>query len=106
MLILPLLAVTGFSIAPVIKPFIGPLPTGSLSNEWENGVCLQSSPSTCGVASMATILQHFGEEVSEPVLAAEPHSYVGGTEVTGYAQFDFEKNFGRILPLPTDSYSE
>lgn len=51
-----------------------------LANEWEDGICLQSTPSTCGAASAATILKHFGEDTTESELAAKAHSYSGGTE--------------------------
>ncbi|MFK5922022.1 MAG: cysteine peptidase family C39 domain-containing protein [Verrucomicrobiota bacterium] len=43
-------------------------------------VCLQSTSSTCGAASGATILKALGVEVTESQLAAEAHSYMGGTE--------------------------
>lgn len=80
LLILPLLGVAVFSVAPVIKPFIGPL-AGTLRDEWDGVVCLQSTPSTCGAASTATILKQLGIDVTESELAAEAHSYAGGTEV-------------------------
>ena len=80
LLVLPLSAVAAFSLAPVIKPFIGPIADGTLRNEWDGGVCLQSCPSTCGAASTATILRQLGVNVTEAELAAEAHSYAGGTE--------------------------
>ena len=80
LLILPLLGVAAFSITPFIKPFIGPIPDCALKNKWDGEVCLQSTGSTCGAASTATILKHWGVEVSEAELAAEAHSYAGGTE--------------------------
>jgi len=70
----------GVSIAPSVKPFIGPLDASSLENRWRDGVCLQSSPSTCGPASMATVLAQLGWSVSENELAASSYSYAGGTE--------------------------
>jgi hypothetical protein len=80
LLILPLLGVAAFSIVPIIKPFIGPIPEGRLRDEWDGEVCLQSSRSTCGAASTATIMKQFGTDVTEAELAAEAHSYGGGTE--------------------------
>ena len=80
LLVLPLLGVAAFSIAPIIKPFIGPISAGTLQDEWDGDVCLQSTPSTCGAASTATILKQLGFEVTESELVAEAHSYAGGTE--------------------------
>ena len=77
---LPLLGVAAFSIAPIIKPFIGPIPAVALQDKWDGNVCFQSSPSTCGAASIATILMQFGVNVTESELAADAHSYAGGTE--------------------------
>ncbi|MEO0446925.1 MAG: cysteine peptidase family C39 domain-containing protein, partial [Verrucomicrobiota bacterium] len=80
LLVLPLLGVAAFSVAPIIKPFIGPISAGSLQDKWDGEVCLQSTPSTCGAASTATLLNQLGVDVTESDLAAEAHSYVGGTE--------------------------
>ena len=41
---------------------------------------MQSTSSTCGAASSASVLRHFGIVVTEARLAAEAHSYSGGTE--------------------------
>ena len=57
LLVLPLMGVAAFSIAPIIKPFVGPITAGMLQDEWDGDVCLQSTPSTCGAASTATILK-------------------------------------------------
>lgn len=80
LLAIPLFGVAAFSIAPIIKPLIGPIPQGTFGDEWDGEVCLQSTPSTCGAASTATILKQFGADVTESELAAEAHSYAGGTE--------------------------
>lgn len=79
-LILPLLLVTVFSLAPIIKPFIGPISKEDMADSWDGEVCIQSTPSTCGAASSATILKSLGVESTESELAAEAHSYMGGTE--------------------------
>jgi len=80
LLFLPLLGVAAFSIAPIIKPFVAPIPCGTIHNKWDGEICLQSTGSTCGAASIATILKHLGVNMTEPQLAAEAHSYAGGTE--------------------------
>lgn len=109
-LILPLLAVAGFTIAPIIKPFVGPIPADVFEDEWDGEVCLQSTSSTCGAASTATILKQLGTEVKEAELAREAHSYSGGTEAWYLARaarkrgfkvrFDFEDGFSPEGGLP------
>lgn len=76
----PLFAVAAFSIVPFIKPFVGPIPDGKLRAKWDGDVCLQSTSSTCGAASTATILKRYGVDATESEIAAEAHSYTGGTE--------------------------
>ncbi len=110
LLLLPLLGVAAFSIAPIIKPFIGPIAGDALKDEWDGAVCLQSTPSTCGAASTATILRYLGGEAGESQLAAEAHSYNGGTEAwylaraarsRGYdVHFDFGSSFSPDGGLP------
>jgi len=110
LVILPLLGVAAFSTAPIIKPFIGPLPAGTMQDEWDGDVCLQSTPSTCGAASTATVLKQLGVEVSESELAAEAHSYAGGTEAWYLARaarsrgvevdFEFTRGFTPEEGLP------
>lgn len=109
-LILPLLGVAAFSIAPFIKPFAGPIPPGSMKDEWDGPVCMQSTGSTCGAASVATILKQLGIEVTEAEIAAEAHSYQGGTEAWYLARaarsrgvevgFDFSTGFSPDAGLP------
>ncbi len=79
-LILPLLATVALSVVPVVKPFMAPLPMSVLSDIWDGEVCKQSTPSTCGAASTATLLKSFGIAVTEAEVAAAAHSYMGGTE--------------------------
>ena len=110
LLILPLIGVTAFTIGPLIKPFIGPIDSGVMRDKWDGKICLQSTPSTCGAASTATILKHFGIDASEAELAAEAHSYDGGTEAWYMARaarsrgldvaFDFHPDFAPEGGLP------
>lgn len=107
---IPLFGVAAFSIAPIIKPFIGPIPNGTFKNKWDGEVCLQSTPSTCGAASMATIMKLLGADVTESELAAEAHSYSGGTEAWYLARaarsrgfkvnFEFSHRFSPEHGLP------
>jgi hypothetical protein len=80
LLVIPLFGVAAFSIVPLLKPIFGPIPEGTLNDEWDGKICLQSTPSTCGAASAATILNYLGTPTKEAEIAAEAHSYIGGTE--------------------------
>ena len=66
---------------PHSKSAVFPVNYDSLGNKWRNGVCFQSSNSTCGPASAATILNHYGVTVTEAEFAKECYSYIGGTEI-------------------------
>lgn len=110
LLIVPLLGVAAFSVAPIIKPFIGPIPAKTFREDWQGDVCRQSTSSTCGAASTATILKMFGVYAMESTLAKEAHSYAGGTEAWYLARairargcdatFDFRKAFSPEKRLP------
>lgn len=69
-----------FVFIPFIKPILVPLDTSKLHDRCEAGVCLQSTPSTCGPASAATLLLHYRVEASERELATECFTYRVGTE--------------------------
>jgi hypothetical protein len=75
-----------FLLIPFVKPLSAPLDTSLLRDRCEGAVCLQSSPSTCGPASAATILHSFGDPVSEKELAQESFTYIGGTEAWNLAR--------------------
>jgi hypothetical protein len=65
--------------APYAKPAILPLAL-PLHDQWKEGVCIQSTPSTCGPSSAATLLRFFGKPATEEELARECFTYSGGTE--------------------------
>jgi len=67
-------------LVPFVKPLINPLDLGALRDRCDGVVCLQSSFSTCGPASAATILRGFGQNVTEKDLALESFTSRGGTE--------------------------
>jgi len=77
---LPTLLLVGLSV-PFLKSMLTPVDAGTLSDRWENSVCLQSTASTCGPASAATILKFFGTEVTEAELARSAHTSASGTEI-------------------------
>ena len=73
------LLVIGVSI-PHLKPIMAPLDYSLLQETWKDDVCLQSTQSSCGAASAATVFKSLGEDVSEEELVRECFTYRGGTE--------------------------
>jgi len=67
-------------IVPYLKPIITPIPSRLWQDHWDNGICIQSTPSSCGAASAASILNHYGVKVQERELAAECFTSRSGTE--------------------------
>lgn len=67
--------------APYLKPIARPLDAKSIRDVWSDGVCLQSTPSTCGPASAATLMRAIGKTVSEKELAMEAFTSATGTEI-------------------------
>lgn len=65
---------------PHIKPIIAPLNIGGMEDLRRDGVCLQSTGSTCGSCSSSTLLRRFGYDVAEKQVAWEAHSSGTGTE--------------------------
>jgi hypothetical protein len=67
-------------VVPYVKPIVKPLDGRQLQERWEDGVCIQSTASTCGPASAATIARALGKHVTEAELAHESLTCAGGTE--------------------------
>lgn len=65
---------------PYLKPILKPLPPDSFSDRWSEEVCLQSTPSSCGPAAVATVFKTFGINLREEEIARECFTYQGGTE--------------------------
>jgi hypothetical protein len=77
-----------FVTMPFAKPLVSPLNPDELHELWHEGVCIQSTSSTCGPASVATVLaQGFRDRVSERAVAQAAHTTRTGTEVWYLAQF-------------------
>lgn len=66
-------------VVPYLKPYIVPLTT-PYADHWRDGVCIQTTPSTCGPSSAATLLQQFGISASERELGIECNTCGSGTE--------------------------
>ncbi|QTN32531.1 peptidase C39 [Akkermansiaceae bacterium] len=110
LLVVPLLGIAAFSIVPFIKPFIGSIAEDTFKDKWDGEICLQSTPSTCGAASTASVIRSLGTQVTEREIAREAHSYAGGTEAwylarsaraRGYdVEFEFGSGFNPNVRLP------
>lgn len=89
-------------VAPYVKPLLRPLDKSLLHENWNDGVCLQSTPSTCGPASAATLIRSLGKNVTEAELASESLTYAGGTEnwylVRALRKRGFHPEFKLVAP--------
>jgi hypothetical protein len=83
----PLFGVIAVTTLPYIKPILSPLPDTAITDQWKGDACLQSTMSTCGPASLCTILKFSGTTVSERQVARASFSYTGGTEAWYLARF-------------------
>jgi hypothetical protein len=68
-------------LVPFVKPLLDPLDISKLKDRYAGEVCLQSTFSTCGPASAATLLRSFGKIASEKELAHDSFTSRGGTEI-------------------------
>lgn len=109
-LVAPLLALLGLASVPYIKPLLRPIPNSTFQEHWQGGVCFQSTDSTCGPASVCTILKKLGRDASERTVARAAYSSASGTEAwylaryvrsLGFlAKFDFRETFSPSAGLP------
>ena len=86
-LVLPLGGFLGASLVPYLKPVLWPIEENDFADHWDEGVCRQSTFSTCGPASLATVLRRNGVAVTEREIARSAHSYQGGTEAWYLARY-------------------
>lgn len=73
--------VTVLVLLPFSKALIDPVDFARLSDRCEGEVCMQSTFSTCGPSSAATLLEAVGQNASERELARESFTSQGGTEI-------------------------
>jgi len=66
--------------APYLKQIVLRPHWSQFQNRWSEDVCLQSSESSCGPASAATLLRHFGKDATELELAQAAFTTRRGTE--------------------------
>lgn len=75
-----MLLLLGFA-APYLKPVIMPPRWTQFRNQWADGICLQTSESSCGPACAATLLLGGGQPVTEEQIARESFTSRTGTEI-------------------------
>jgi hypothetical protein len=67
-------------VIPYLKPLLSPLDLEHLGDHWQDGICLQTSGSTCGPSCAATLLKAQGRLVSERSMAEAARTTASGTE--------------------------
>ena len=71
----------GIIIAPYLKPVAFSSPDGMITRtNGRTAFCLQSSSSSCGAASAATLLRFLGKPADERAIAREAYTSFTGTE--------------------------
>jgi Peptidase C39 family len=89
-----------------VKPLLDPIELDRLRDRCDGEVCMQSTFSTCGPSSAATLLKFFGEPASERQLARECLTSRGGTEIW-YIARAFERRGYRaeVVTRPAENLS-
>lgn len=87
LLIIPLVLTIVTITVPYLKMVMSPLNATELRERWEGNACLQSTESTCGPASAASILRFLGEDASEREIAKAAFSTSRGTEAWYMARY-------------------
>ena len=98
-----LLAFLTVLMIPHAKPMLAPLNYAQMRDACTGPVCLQSTPSTCGPASAATLLRYLGFPASERGLAQESFTYRGGTESWYLARAIARRGLHTAFMLHNDS---
>ena len=81
-------------VGPYLKPLLAPLSASRLHDRWLGDVCLQSTDSSCGAASAATLLRASGFHTGEAEVARQCFTYLGGTENWYLARYFRRQGFG------------
>jgi multisubunit Na+/H+ antiporter MnhF subunit len=110
LLALPLFLAIGTTFLPFLKRIMNPPKLGETKENWEGDACFQSTASTCGPASAASILRTLGLSASEHEIALASHTSASGTEAWYLARhlrsrgvftrFDFRPTFDPSVALP------
>lgn len=67
-------------IVPYLKPIVRPPHWEQFQDQWSEGVCLQTSESSCGPACAATLLRQLGRTSTEIEIAKASFTSRNGTE--------------------------
>jgi len=102
-----ILTLLGFGMfIPYLKPVMGPISESAFKQKWSQDVCMQSTSSTCGPASVATLFKFYGIDLTEEQIARECFSYIGGTEnwylARAFRKRGFEVHYRIATGLPKD----
>jgi hypothetical protein len=93
-------AATAWLLVPFFKPLLRPLLESDLKDTWKGTACLQSTVSTCGPASAASILRYLGDKtVTEKELACNAWSTATGTEAWHLARAIQKRGFDTSFTL-------
>ena len=97
--------------APYLKPVLMPPQWSQFKNRWADGICLQTSESSCGPACAATLLLGGGKPLTEEQIARESFTSRTGTEIWylartlrrhgAKADFVFQPDNNRPWPVPS-----
>jgi hypothetical protein len=91
---------------PHLKPLLRPLRLPGNGVAWDDGVCRQSTPSTCGPASVATLARLAKVDIDERRLARECFTSRGGTEnwylARALRKRGFKVQFFDHAPIPSE----
>ncbi len=98
------LAMLALLTVPYAKPLLAPVNLDVFRDRWAGRVCIQSTGSSCGAASTATVLRFHGFEVSEREIARECFTYRGGTEnwylARAFQRRGLKARFLNQVPIP------
>lgn len=67
-------------ILPYLKPIVRPPHWDQFQDHWSEGICLQTSESSCGPACAATLLRTLGKPATEKEIAEASFTSRNGTE--------------------------
>lgn len=95
--------------SPFLKPLIRPL-QHDLKNQWKDDVAIQSTASTCGPSSLATIFKLYGKNDTESNIATYAYTSSSGSESWYLARYAHEQGFNyqflqepELAKVPTPS---
>lgn len=92
-------------VIPFVKQILYKLDYSQLENRWNNGICQQSSGSTCVPSSCATVIRVLGGNLTERELATEAGTTERGTEIW-YMMRAIRRHGYEMEPLAVKSLKE